>query len=66
MTDYSFLKGGSGGEGADFLSLVTSDSTLGNGMFSLDIRKRFLTKKIIDQWYGLPSIKHVRVKGTSR
>ena len=42
---YTFLKGGSGGGGADLLSLVTSDRTQGNGVnlhpgkFRLDVRK---------------------------
>ncbi|KAK4829907.1 hypothetical protein QYF61_007416 [Mycteria americana] len=47
ITVYNFLKGDSGGRGAD-LSLVTSDRTRGKGMklcqgkFSLDIRKGWL------------------------
>ena len=47
ITVSTFLKGGSGGGGADLLSLVTSDRTQGNGMklcqgkFRLNIRKRF-------------------------
>ncbi|KAK4827778.1 hypothetical protein QYF61_021731 [Mycteria americana] len=50
---YNFLKGCSGGGGADDLpSLVTSDRTRGNGMtlcqgkFRLDIRKRFFTGRV--------------------
>ncbi|KAK4815790.1 hypothetical protein QYF61_007230 [Mycteria americana] len=51
MAVYNFLKGGSGGGGADLLSLVTSDRTQGNGMkqhqgkFRLDIRKSFFTER---------------------
>jgi len=57
---YTFLKRGSGGGGADLLSLVTSDRTWANGMklcqgkFRLDIRKRFLTKRVVGPWNRLP------------
>ena len=52
ITVYNFPKGGSGGGGADLLSLVTSDRTQENGMqlrpwkFRLDVRKRFSTETL--------------------
>ena len=57
---YSFVKAGSGGGGADLLSLVTSDRTRGNGMklhlgkFSMDTRKRFFTERVVGHWKRLP------------
>lgn len=48
------------GGGADLLSLSTGNSTQGNGMklhqakFSLDIRKRLFTKRVVGHWNRLP------------
>ena len=53
MAVYTFLKEGSGGGGADLLSLVTSNKTRGNrmklcqGKFRLDIRKTFFTEWVV-------------------
>ena len=54
---YNFLKGGSGGGRADLFSLVTSYRTRGNGMkgnFSLDVRRRLFTDRVVGHWNRLP------------
>jgi len=51
--------GSSRGGGADLLSLVTSDRTLGNGMklhqgkFMVDVRKRLFTERLVSCWHRL-------------
>ena len=53
MAVYNFPKGGSGGGGADLLSLVISGKMQGNemklhqGKFRLDIRKKFITERVV-------------------
>jgi len=57
---YTFLKGSSGEEGSDLLSLVTRDRAQGNGMkfhqgkFRLDLRRRFFTERVVGHWNSLP------------
>lgn len=60
MTDKNFLKRGRRGEGVDLLSLVTRDTTKGDGRklhqgkFTLTIRKRFFTEKVTGHLEQLP------------
>lgn len=60
ITACSFFKRGKGGEGIGLCSLVTTDRTRGNGLkliqekFSLDIRKRFFTQRVIGNWSRFP------------
>ena len=57
---YSFLRRGRGEGGAELFSLVSSDRTRGNGSklcrgrFRLDIRKHFLTEKVVTHLNRLP------------
>ena len=57
---YSFLRKGNGEGGAGLFSLASSDRTRGNGSklhqgrFRLDIRKHFLTKRMVKHWNRLP------------
>ncbi|KAK4816002.1 hypothetical protein QYF61_010870 [Mycteria americana] len=58
---YSFLRRGSGEEGADLFSLVSCDRTRGNGAklhqgrFRLDIRKHFFTARVVKHWNRFPT-----------
>jgi len=56
----SFLRRGRGEGGTDLFSLRSSDRTCGNGSnlhqgrFSLNIRKRFFTERVVKHWNRLP------------
>lgn len=53
IASYSFLRMGCGERSAEFISLVSTDRTRGNGSklhqgrFRLDMKKHFLTERVI-------------------
>jgi len=55
---FQYLKGAYRKVGDNLFSRDSSDRTRGNGFkqgrFRLDIRKKFLTMRIVKHWHGLP------------
>jgi len=60
ISAYKYLKGGHEEDGARLVSVVTSDSTRGNGhklkhrRFPLNIREHFFAVRVTEYWHRLP------------